>query len=99
MNKLAPYGMDNPKPKVVIHDVNFANLRKIGSDQNHLKISFEQEGASLDGVGFGLGELTDHISPGAKVSVIGELSVNEWNNMKKPQIFVQDLSVSAVAII
>ncbi len=93
MNKLAPYGMDNPKPKVVIHDVNFANLRKIGSDKNHLKISFEQEGASLDGVGFGLGELTDHISPSAKVSVIGELSVNEWNNMKKPQIFVQDLSV------
>ena len=25
--------------------------------------------------------------------MIGELSVNEWNNMKKPQIFVQDLSV------
>jgi single-stranded-DNA-specific exonuclease len=58
-----------------------------------LKISFEQEGSSLDGVGFGLGELTDHISPSAKVSVIGELSVNEWNNMRKPQIFVQDLSV------
>lgn len=93
MNKLAPYGMDNPKPKVVIHDVDYSGLRKIGSDKNHLKITFEQDGSKLDGVGFGLGELCDHISAGAKVSVIGELSVNEWNNIKKPQIFVQDLSV------
>lgn len=93
MNKLAPYGMDNPKPKVMIHNVDFANLRKIGSEKNHLKITLEQDGSKLDGVGFGLGGLSDHISPAAKVSVIGELSVNEWNNIKKPQIYVQDLSV------
>ena len=34
-----------------------------------------------------------HLS--SKVSVIGELSINEWNNRKKPQIFLQDLSVSS----
>ena len=31
--------------------------------------------------------------PSSKVSVIGELSINEWNNRKKPQIFLQDLTV------
>ena len=47
------------------------------------------DGTSLDGVGFGLGSVCDHISPVSKVSVIGELSINEWNNRKKPQIFTR----------
>jgi single-stranded-DNA-specific exonuclease len=93
MNKLAPYGMDNPKPKVLIKEVNIESIRKIGSEQNHLKLILEHNGTSLDGVGFGLGSVCDHISPVSKVSVIGELSINEWNNRKKPQIFLQDLTV------
>jgi len=95
MNKLAPYGMDNPKPKVLIKEVNIESIRKIGSEQNHLKLILEQDASSLDGVGFGLGWGCDHISPSSKLSVIGELSINEWNNRKKPQIFLQDLSVTS----
>ena len=53
----------------------------------------EDEGTTLDGVGFGLGSVCDQISPASKISVIGELSINEWNNRKKPQIFFQDLAV------
>ena len=95
MNRLAPYGMDNPKPKVLIKDTNIASIRQIGTEQNHLKLTLEQNETSLDGVGFGLGWVCDHISPISKLSVIGELSINEWNNRKKPQIFLQDLSVAS----
>ncbi|MEH7390039.1 single-stranded-DNA-specific exonuclease RecJ [Bacillus sp. JJ1503] len=90
MQMLAPFGMDNPKPKILIKDASIANMRKIGSDQNHLKMTIESEGSTLDGVGFGLGELYEHISPYSKISVIGELSINEWNNIRRPQIFLQD---------
>lgn len=93
MNRLAPYGVDNPKPKVLIKNAPIANIRKIGSQQDHLKITFEQRGMTLDGVGFGLGQVYDHVSPVSKLSVIGELSINEWNNRRKPQLFLQDLSV------
>ena len=74
-------------------------IRKIGANQNHLKLSLEEDNHQLDGVGFGLGEYADHIAPNAEVSVIGELSINEWNNIKKPQIFVKDISVGPLAII
>ncbi|WP_428909238.1 single-stranded-DNA-specific exonuclease RecJ [Niallia sp. Krafla_26] len=93
MNRLAPYGTDNPKPKVLIKDAPIDSIRKIGSEQNHLKLSLEQSGVTLDGVGFGLGPAFDHVSPHSNLSVIGELSINEWNNRRKPQIFLQDLSV------
>ena len=93
MSLLAPFGVRNPKPKILIDSVQLANIRKIGTNQNHLKLHLKRKIKQLDGVGFGLGEYADQIAPNAKVSVIGELSINEWNNMKKPQIFVKDISV------
>jgi single-stranded-DNA-specific exonuclease len=95
INLLSPFGMDNPKPKVLINKVEITNMKKIGSDQNHLKVLMNENGANLDGVGFGLGRLFDHISPAAKISLIGELSINEWNNIRKPQIFIHDIAVES----
>ncbi|MGE7905308.1 single-stranded-DNA-specific exonuclease RecJ [Peribacillus sp. NPDC094092] len=95
MSLLAPFGVTNPKPKILIDSVQLSSVRKIGANQNHLKVQLEDgENHKLDGVGFGLGHFVDEIAPHAQVSIIGELSINEWNNMKKPQIFVQDVSVN-----
>ncbi|WP_099362030.1 single-stranded-DNA-specific exonuclease RecJ [Fredinandcohnia onubensis] len=93
LNKLAPFGMGNPKPTVQINDVEINSLRRIGSDQSHLKIVLQEDQIALDGVGFGLGHTVDGISPLSKVSVIGELSINEWNNNRKPQMMLQDIAV------
>ena len=94
MSLLAPFGVGNPKPKMLIDSVQLASIRKIGANQNHLKLLLEENNHQLDGVGFGLGEYADQIAPNAELSVIGELSINEWNNIKKPQIFVKDLCVN-----
>ncbi len=93
MGLLSPYGVDNPKPKVLLDSVKLSSIRRIGTEQNHLKVILEKTTSSLDGVGFGLGHLFDHISPNANLSVIGELSINEWNNIRKPQIFLSDIAV------
>ncbi|WP_445490182.1 single-stranded-DNA-specific exonuclease RecJ [Niallia sp. 03133] len=93
MQLLAPFGVDNAKPKVILSNTEIENIRKIGANQNHLKIMLKQGQDTLDGIGFGIGELYDHISPSAKLDVLGQLSINEWNNIKKPQIFIQDIMV------
>jgi len=93
LQKLAPFGMDNPKPRFAIEGAEISTLRRIGSDNSHLKLTLKDEGASLDGIGFGLGALFDHISLSSRLSVAGELSINEWNNIRKPQIMVQDIAV------
>ncbi|ETI66966.1 single-stranded-DNA-specific exonuclease RecJ [Neobacillus vireti] len=95
MSLLSPFGMDNPKPKVLINNATIASMRKIGSEQNHLKVLVNEADANLDGVGFGLGALVDQISPASKISFIGELSINEWNNIRKPQIFIHDIAVNS----
>ncbi|MGD6818226.1 single-stranded-DNA-specific exonuclease RecJ [Metabacillus sp. 113a] len=93
MNLLAPFGMNNPKPVIMIEDLSVSGMRKIGSNQNHLKLTLEQEMTKLDCVGFGFGYLHDEISPVSKVAVVGQLSVNEWNNFRKPQFMLQDAAV------
>jgi len=91
---LAPFGMKNPKPKVLIEKSSVTSIRKIGANQNHLKLALQKDQSTLNGIAFGLGDVADHISPLAKVDVIGELSINEWNNTRKPQLFVKDIKVN-----
>ena len=94
LEMLAPYGMKNPKPKVMIENASVSGIRKIGGNKTHLKLTLDKPGHSLDGIGFNLGSHADDISAGSKVSVIGELSINEWNNIRKPQIFLKDIAIN-----
>lgn len=94
MNKLAPFGVSNPKPIIMIEDAGFEGMRKIGGNQTHIKMALQQETASIDCVGFGFGYLKEEMAPYVKASLIGELSINEWNNSKKPQLMLRDISVS-----
>ncbi|MFZ4451900.1 single-stranded-DNA-specific exonuclease RecJ [Salibacterium aidingense] len=95
LRKMAPFGVGNPKPIFMVKDVMLASKRKIGSEKNHLKIEMEENGTRLDGVGFHLGGLEENITEHARVSVVGELSINEWNGFRKPQLFLKDMAVSS----
>ncbi|KUP07300.1 recombinase RecJ [Bacillus coahuilensis m2-6] len=94
LDLLSPYGMGNPKPKFVIDNVHIGNMKKIGGNGNHLKLNVIHNGTSLDGIGFHLGELTEQLSPVSQISLMGELAINEWNSMKKPQLFIKDIKVN-----
>jgi single-stranded-DNA-specific exonuclease len=91
---LAPFGVGNPKPVVLLKQVPFAQMRRIGGDGSHLKMVFQEEGLQpVDGIGFGFGHLCDQISSLSRVSAIGELTLNEWNGHRKPQVMIRDLAV------
>ena len=94
LQMLAPFGVGNPKPKILLKPAQIAQIKKIGASGSHLKMVLREKEAELDGVGFGLGELFDEISPYSKVSAVGELAINEWNHIRKPQIFIRDLKIS-----
>lgn len=96
LEKLAPFGMDNPKPIFLLENMHLKGTKRIGADKTHLKtmLATEENDATLDSIGFGVGDLVDKISPTAAVDVVGELSINEWNNVKKPQLRMMDIHIS-----
>ncbi|UNK19878.1 single-stranded-DNA-specific exonuclease RecJ [Paenibacillus sp. N3/727] len=93
LEMLGPFGMSNAVPKMIFRGMEVMEVRKLGKENKHLKLRFQQNGDRLDAVAFGLGHLADVLPEGTKVDVLGELSVNEWNGSRKPQLMIQDMSV------
>ncbi|WP_117169132.1 single-stranded-DNA-specific exonuclease RecJ [Paraliobacillus sediminis] len=93
LNKIAPFGMANPKPLFHLK-AKPVELRQIGSDQNHLKVSFRSDAVQLAVIGFGMGELYPSISEHSEIETVGFLQINEWNGKKSPQLMLKDLAVN-----
>lgn len=91
LKQLGPFGMDFPKPMYCIERVNISSMRKIGANQNHVKMELADGPLTLDAVGFSQGHLADDLTPGVAVSFIGDLQINEWNGRKKPQFMIEDV--------
>lgn len=94
---LAPFGMGNPTPKFVFESLELKEIRTMGRENQHLKLllaqDHEENSHKIEGVAFSKGKLKSWITPGATVEVLAELSVNEWNGMRKPQMLIRDLKI------
>lgn len=93
IEKMAPFGTGNVKPIFQFNDLYLKDTKRIGADKTHLKTVLTNQSVSLDCIGFSLGDLTDNLTQNALVSLVGELNVNEWNNIRKPQLRLVDLEV------
>lgn len=110
LDALAPFGMANPAPRFVFTGLAVQEIRTLGREQQHLKLQLAEPGADggesggrsaaagMEALAFGRGELARYLSPTALVDVYGEVSVNEWNGMRRPQIVIQDICVPQVQV-
>lgn len=96
---LEPFGMGNSNPKVIIHGVHIDDKRTMGKENQHLKLSLVQERATLDAVAFNKGIMAERIAPYTTADVLGELSINEWNGRRKPQLMMQDIRIQSFQVI
>lgn len=92
IGRLAPFGMSNPKPIFHIQDIP-TETRQIGNLKNHLKLQFKVNNTELEGIGFSMGHLFPHITPHTPIEIVGELGINEWNGVRKPQIIIRDMKI------
>ncbi len=102
LERLGPFGMGNPSPRFVFGGLALNDMRTMGKEQQHLKLSLrsaeDETAAAMDGVGFGKASLAEWISPSAQLEVLGELSINEWNGVRRPQIMIQDVRVPEIQL-
>ncbi|WP_322924172.1 single-stranded-DNA-specific exonuclease RecJ [Paenibacillus campi] len=98
LERLAPFGMNNPLPKIVLRGATLTEARTIGKSSDHLRLVVEQDGTVLEGVAFGKGELAALLSPGDRIDILAETSINEWRGVRKPQLMVQDIAVPGLQV-
>ncbi|MBH0159963.1 single-stranded-DNA-specific exonuclease RecJ [Fictibacillus sp. 26RED30] len=95
LSTLAPFGVGNPSPRVMVEEVPIREMKKIGSQSNHLKLQVGNgELSVLDCIGFQKGSLLEEMTPYSLISIVGQIQLNEWNGYRKPQLLLEDLSVN-----
>ncbi|RXZ84498.1 single-stranded-DNA-specific exonuclease RecJ [Paenibacillaceae bacterium] len=98
LSRLEPFGAGNPSPRLLLRQVELEEARTMGKGSKHMRLSVRHTSGRLEAVNFGGGALACRLSQGAIVDLVGELSVNEWNGNRKPQLKVADLRVEAVQL-
>lgn len=91
---LKPFGVGFEKPIFAIQQVSVRSMRKIGANEDHIKMELENAHGIIDAVGFNKGHLYNEITYGVKLSVAGDLQINEWQGRKKAQFFISDVQTS-----
>jgi single-stranded-DNA-specific exonuclease len=94
--------MSNPTPKFIFTDLLLEDNRTIGREKQHLKLVVSQTQndakSTVEAIAFSKGDLADFIAPTARLRVLGELSINEWNGSRKPQIIMHDLHIAHLQV-
>ena len=83
---LEPFGAGNPAPQVGIFGGKITEIRPVGTGGKHLKFRVSDGSGSIDGIGFSMGELYEHIFVGDLVDVVGELEENEFRGRSSAQL-------------
>jgi len=78
---LEPFGQGNPQPILKSVDAFVRNQRRMGDSGQHVKLTIEHNGRSVDMLAF---NAPDHyfVEPGESVDVWYTVGVNEWNGRR-----------------
>lgn len=85
--KLSPTGLGNPAPVLAVRGVHVLEARAVGSDGRHLKLRFEQDGASVGGIAFGMG--AERAAMPETVDVVFSPVANEWMGRRSAECEVK----------
>jgi single-stranded-DNA-specific exonuclease len=94
---LAPYGMKNPAPRFMLNGLLLKEMKIMGKDQQHIKLllnhPLDANSMTMEAIAFGKSYWAPFISSNDQIDIMGELSVNEWNGIRRPQIMIKDIRI------
>jgi len=87
---LGPFGMGNPKPRLMVRDVQARSVRLLGSTQRMVRFRLPRPGrGDLEAVWWDRPELADALAAGP-IDLLGALAVNRWKGGQRLQFRVLD---------
>jgi len=96
LEKLAPFGLGNPEPVFVSHNLQVVDVRTVGSDGKHLKLKVtDSDGKNtIEAIAFGMGSQLAAMTNNKSVSMAYNLDINEWNSERKLQLRIKDIKIN-----
>ena len=86
---LQPFGKSNKEPIIKIKKLKIKKLDKIGADKRHYKMVVDDlSGNQSDAIGFGLVDKFPNLEIDDTISILINLSKNEWQNRLRLQLII-----------
>ena len=97
LDRLEPYGADNPRPRFLASRVQVSDPRRIGTGERHMSFRLKQGPTTLRAVAFGMADRMDELlSAGGQCCVAFTPKINEWMGQRKVELEVADFQPSPV---
>lgn len=92
LTQLEPFGNGNRQPSIAIQSIEIADMRWVGSDKRHAKLTLSDGSRRLSGIGFGLADKYPNLEAGQQVSIVAHIDKNDFNGNSTLQLVVRDVS-------
>lgn len=90
---LGPFGVGNPTPSFLLRRARVEGAaRPVG--RAHCRLRLEQDGHTIDAIGFGFAEAWEPLEPGAEVDLVARLREDRWRGHRRLQLVIADLCTS-----
>ncbi|GJL79523.1 MAG: single-stranded-DNA-specific exonuclease RecJ [Nitrospinaceae bacterium] len=92
IQRLEPFGAENPMPVFMARGVRIQNLRTMGKEENHIRFRAVQDKGKIDVIGFGMAEAAASIDTVTdSVDIAYEIHLNTWNGQNKVELQLKDI--------
>jgi single-stranded-DNA-specific exonuclease len=92
IQRLEPFGAENPLPVFMAQGVRIENLRTMGKEATHVRFRATQGTGKIDAIGFGMAEALSSIDTVTElVDIAFEIHINTWNGQNKVELQLQDI--------
>jgi single-stranded-DNA-specific exonuclease len=96
VERLSPFGIDNPKPVFLLRDVSVREISRFGKAQEHLKIKMDShDGKSVDAVTFfvkgPVARATETIGRGSRVNLLAHLERDTFSRANPVRLRLLDI--------
>ncbi len=86
-----PFGVGNPKPVFSYDNLAIDQVRLLGKDKTHLKISVHDQTRMFDCLGFGMGEKFSYFRSNDLVNMAFTLEKNNFRGVETIQFMIKDI--------
>ncbi|WP_172187114.1 single-stranded-DNA-specific exonuclease RecJ [Lentilactobacillus kribbianus] len=92
LQRLAPFGEDNPKPYLEIIYQGMSDVQLIGKTKNHLKFNLKGQHRTISALDFGTGNIISELTDSKlQTRVVGQLGTNTWRGKTNLQLMITDI--------
>ncbi len=91
LEEFHPLGIGNQAPVFSSEKIKIRQLKIVGKEKQHLKLSLEKDGEVFSAIGFNLGDKIKDIKNGDWVSIVFTPEINSWNGRSRIELKLRDI--------